>query len=406
MAETVPFHPFGGPFLADPYPQFASFVAERPVFRADDLGYWVVSRHADCKEVLRDHERFSASNTLSPIRPPCPAAAQALADGRFRSIPTMTNVDPPAHTRTRRIAHLAFTPRRVAAMEDYVRQTVRRYVALLEEMGIPVTTERGPHGGYELVAGFRLPPLMFTEGEAVALALGLAAVRGLELADAAPAVAGAQAKLERVLPAALKRRARAVGESVAFARAQGQSGAGSAVLPALSASAHSRQGVRLRYRAAAGAVSDRDFDPYGLALSCGRWYTVGFCHLRNALRTFRLDRVESVTAQQRAFERPREFDVPGHVARSIATLPRRYAVEVFLDTNLEVARRELREAIGVLEPAGAGVLMRSQTDDLDWFARELARLPCQFEIRSPAELSAAVARLARDLMARVGGRAG
>lgn len=151
MAETVPFHPFGGPFLADPYPQFASFVAERPVFRADDLGYWVVSRHADCKEVLRDHERFSASNTLSPIRPPCPAAAQALADGRFRSIPTMTNVDPPAHTRTRRIAHLAFTPRRVAAMEDYVRQTVRRYVA-----------ERLSDGRADLVASltWELPALV------------------------------------------------------------------------------------------------------------------------------------------------------------------------------------------------------------------------------------------------------
>ncbi len=123
------FDPFQGPSLADPYPQFRDLVAHRPVFRADNLGYWVISRHADCREVLRDHERFSASNTLAPIHPPCPAAVKALVDGKFRSIPTMTNVDPPAHTRTRRIAHLAFTPRRVAQMEDFVRQTVRRYLA-------------------------------------------------------------------------------------------------------------------------------------------------------------------------------------------------------------------------------------------------------------------------------------
>ncbi|MFN0092447.1 MAG: cytochrome P450, partial [Acidimicrobiales bacterium] len=119
------FDPFQGSLLADPYPQFARLVAERPVFLAENLGYWVISRHADCREVLRDHERFSASNTLAPVRPPCPAAVKALVDGQFRSVPTMTNVDPPAHTRTRRIAHLAFTPRRVAQMEEFVRGAVR-----------------------------------------------------------------------------------------------------------------------------------------------------------------------------------------------------------------------------------------------------------------------------------------
>ena len=125
----IDFDPFGGPFLADPYPHFAEFLANRPVFYAPEMDYWVVSRHADCRQVLRDHETFSASNTLSPVLPPCPAAGKALVDGGFRSTPTMTNVDPPAHTRTRRIAHLAFTPRRVSQMEGFVRDLVRRFVA-------------------------------------------------------------------------------------------------------------------------------------------------------------------------------------------------------------------------------------------------------------------------------------
>jgi cytochrome P450 len=123
------FDPFGGPMLADPYPDFARYVRERPVFFAPELGYWVVARHGDCRRVLRDHEAFSASNTLSPVLPPCPAAGAALAAGGFRSIPTLTNVDPPAHTRTRRIAHLAFTPRRVAEREGFVRDLVRRFIA-------------------------------------------------------------------------------------------------------------------------------------------------------------------------------------------------------------------------------------------------------------------------------------
>jgi hypothetical protein len=78
--------------------------------------------------VLRDYETFSAVNALAPITPPCPAAGQALTSGGFRSIPTLTNVDPPAHTRTRRIAQVAFSPRRVAQMEEFVRGLVRRFI--------------------------------------------------------------------------------------------------------------------------------------------------------------------------------------------------------------------------------------------------------------------------------------
>ena len=126
---TISFDPFSGQTLTDPYPEFASFVEHRPVFWSDELAYWVVSRYADARRVLRDHETFSAANALAPITPPCPAAGRALAEGGFRSIPTLTNVDPPAHTRTRRIAQAAFSPRRVAQMEPFVRSLVRQFIA-------------------------------------------------------------------------------------------------------------------------------------------------------------------------------------------------------------------------------------------------------------------------------------
>ena len=128
MSASVVFDPFGGPFLEDPYPQFAGFVESQPVFWSDELSYWVVSRYRDVRRVLRDYETFSAVNALAAVTPPCPAAGQALASGGFRSIPTLTNVDPPAHTRTRRIAQLAFSPRRVAQMEEFVRGLVRRFI--------------------------------------------------------------------------------------------------------------------------------------------------------------------------------------------------------------------------------------------------------------------------------------
>lgn len=126
--SAVDFDPFGGSFLDDPYPEFATHLRDHPVFFDEDLNYWVVSRYDDCKRVLRDYPVFSASNSLAPVSAPCPHAAEALAKGGFRSIPTITNVDPPAHTRTRRIAHAAFTPRRVSEMEDVVRDLVATYL--------------------------------------------------------------------------------------------------------------------------------------------------------------------------------------------------------------------------------------------------------------------------------------
>ena len=123
------FDPFGESFLADPYPEFARFVESVPVFWSESLRYWVVSRYADCRRVLRDYATFSAANSLSPVTPPCQRAVRALREGAFRSVPTLTNVDPPAHHRTRRIAYLAFTPRRVAGLEGFVRDTVRRFIA-------------------------------------------------------------------------------------------------------------------------------------------------------------------------------------------------------------------------------------------------------------------------------------
>src|SRR5258708_32232740 len=85
------------------------------------------------------------------------------------------------------------------------RRTLRRYIAMLEEMGIPITTEQGRYGGYRLVPGYKLPPMMFTDEEAQALSLGLIPARGFGPADAAPALQSAQANVGRGLPRAPER---------------------------------------------------------------------------------------------------------------------------------------------------------------------------------------------------------
>ena len=82
----------------------------------------------------------------------------------------------------------------------------------------------------------------------------------------------------------------------------------------------------------------------------------------------------------------------------MATLPRAIPVEVLLKTDLKTARHELFSAIGVFEQLESGVRLTSQADDLLWYARELARLPFDFDIRHPPELRVALAACARQLL--------
>jgi cytochrome P450 len=122
------FDPFHEPYLADPYPFLAEARAATPVFYSPDLAYWVVTRYHDIRHILQTPQVFSAANTLAPVQPVCPAAGRLLAEGGFRPVPTLTNSDPPGHTRVRRLTNVAFTPRRVTAMEPFVRELTVRFV--------------------------------------------------------------------------------------------------------------------------------------------------------------------------------------------------------------------------------------------------------------------------------------
>lgn len=285
-------------------------------------------------------------------------------------------------------------------------RTLRRYISMLEELGIPITTDRGRYGGYSLVPGFKLPPMMFTEDEALALSVGLLASRGLGLKNLAPAVTSAQAKLERVMPVKLKRRVRAIDETVVLDLERREATDGdAAMVTALASAAQGRERVRLRYVDTSGQPSDRDIDPYGLARRGGRWYVVGHCHLRRDLRSFRIDRIETVELLDIPFKRPADFNPLAHLTFSMATLPRTHAIEVRLHAGLERVRREISETLGILEGSGDTVRLLAQTDDLDWFARQLARLPFDFTVLRPAALRGAVKRGGRRML-RLGKRSG
>jgi predicted DNA-binding transcriptional regulator YafY len=130
----------------------------------------------------------------------------------------------------------------------------------------------------------------------VALTLGLLITRRLGLGIDAVAEEGALAKVERVTPAPVRELVYALQENLVVelpATSHDHSPEGQ-VIKTLSLAVRRRQQVQLFYRAWDGQETARAVDPYGLACRAGYWYMVGYCHLREGVRTFRLDRVLSV----------------------------------------------------------------------------------------------------------------
>lgn len=273
-------------------------------------------------------------------------------------------------------------------------RTVRRYIVMLQDMGIPVEAERGPYGAYQLQRGYKLPPLMFTDAEAVALTLGLIVMREFHFPVDVAAVEGALAKTERVLPEKLLHQARGLQEAIVFNVSAPPIVPQTDVLATLSAAVQQCQQVRLRYQAWDGSESERAFDPYGIVFNEGYWYSAGYCHLRQDLRTFRLDRIVALEANSQSFERPEHFDVLAFVLSSVAMLSGTEQIEVLMETTMGRAQEAIAPILGTLEPAANGVIFRRSASQLGWVAHILLSLDFPIRIVQTAGLREIVQQIA------------
>jgi len=132
---TTAYDPFREPLLSDPYPFFARTRADAPVFYAPVIEHWVVARYEDVKRVLLDPEAFSAANSIAPVTPLCDAAQRILREGGWRQAPALGNNDPPDHARFRKNVQRAFTPRRVAELEPFIREAVETRIETIAPRG-------------------------------------------------------------------------------------------------------------------------------------------------------------------------------------------------------------------------------------------------------------------------------
>jgi predicted DNA-binding transcriptional regulator YafY len=283
-------------------------------------------------------------------------------------------------------------------------RTVRRYVSHLVDLQIPVRSVRGRHGGYRLASGFRLPPLMFTDDEAVAVLLGLVAVR-----RTAPTVTPAEptesaaAKLRRVLPEALGHRLDALLDAADFTAQPSQTDPGgdapAGILLLLAEAAGARRPVAIDYTDRHGRHTERIVHPYGLVVHAGRWYLVAADPIDTQVRSFRLDRIAAPALRQGSFEMPAEFDAGAHVVTGLARTAWQHEVSVRVQASADEVRRRLPSGVAIVdtstEPGWVQVRLRAQR--LDWVPALLAGLGHPFLVEQPAALRDEVRSLARRL---------
>jgi predicted DNA-binding transcriptional regulator YafY len=326
-------------------------------------------------------------------------------------------------------AHRSMRGGELAARLAVDERTVRRYAGTLAELGIPVTAERGRYGGYRLLPGFRLPPLMLTDDEAVAVVLGLIAADRLGLAVDAPASAAAEAKITRVLPTVLADRLAALRASLGLTLRRrepddpprpGATPSPADLLLTLGTATRSHQRLAITYHAprrqaatdeAAGdgvvtpgktaepvRVSRRKVDPYGLVFHSGRWYLVGQDHRTDEIRSFRLDRIAAAAPTGEDFEAPPNFDAVAHVTRQWAGLPWKWEVEVLIEADVAQVRRRVPAAVADITEVADGVRLSCRAQSLPGMAQMLAGLGWPFTVVRPDELRTALAEHAAQLV--------
>ena len=288
--------------------------------------------------------------------------------------------------------------RELAAHLEVDARTIRRYMVMLEDLGMPVETVRGRYGGYRLRRGYKLPPIVFADDEVLALTLGLLFARRLGLSGLVKTADLAISKMERVMPDALRAQARMLNETLVMEAPPTSWPAPAEMIMTLSMAAYQRQRVWLRYRARDDQETTREFDPYGIVFIIGMWYVAGHCHLREGLRTFRIDRVMEVTVRDETFVPPDDFDTFADVEAGIVRIPNVHLAAVTLQTSLAEAKRSLPPAQFMLEEQGDGVLLQAYVEELEPFAHFLLGLPWPLAVQEPPMLHDALQTLAQRAM--------
>jgi predicted DNA-binding transcriptional regulator YafY len=294
------------------------------------------------------------------------------------------------------------TAAQLAQTLDVSVRTVQRYITMLDEMGIPIYAERGPYGGYALVRGYKMPPLVFTPEEAVAIYLGTSTLEGVWGRLYQEAARGALAKLDNVLPDEQRR-------EVAWARQTllaiglhwADPNLSAPYLEKLWDAVHARRRVRLIYRGRNQPEPlQRDVDPYVLVHGWGWRYCLGYCHLRQSIRSFRVDRMLELELLDQTFQIPADFDLEAYVA-SEPYFQRRVQVRLYFAPEVALIALDNRAYWDTLEEQpDSSIIVSFATTELEAAASVVLSYGYPAVVLEPEELRELVRERARAIVAR------
>jgi predicted DNA-binding transcriptional regulator YafY len=281
----------------------------------------------------------------------------------------------------------------LAARLGVTERAARRYVGILQEADIDVRSARGPHGGYRLGRGTRLPPVVFTGAEA--LGLVMAVLDGHPSAtDADDLVGSALSKVIRALPEQVGRQAGALRELAAAVPDRYPARPDPATTSALVEAVAARRRVQLTYRGESENEWVGEVDPWAVVVRHGRWYLLCHSHRADAVRTYRVDRIRNVTLTAQAFQPPPGLDPVAVLEENLGS-GWQFDTRVAFDAPVDEVAPWVHPPMGRLAARGDGCVLVGTTRNPAMYAGEwLARLPLTFRVEGGPELRAAVRSLA------------
>lgn len=272
-------------------------------------------------------------------------------------------------------------------------RAARRYIGILREAGIQVESSRGPHGGYRLRRGTRLPPIVFTQAEA--LGLVMAVLDGQPAATVADDPVGAAlGKVIQALPENVGRQAAVLREHAKAAPDRQSAHPDPAITSALVAAVAARHRVLIAYQSERGNAWKAEVDPWAVVVRHGRWYLLCHSHRADAIRTYRVDRIRTVSQTTHEFVPPGDLDPVAALEENLGT-GWEFPTRVVFDAPLAEVAPWVRPPMGRLQPSGDGCVLVGSTSNPAMYAQEwLAAVPFAFRVEGGDELRAAVAAVA------------
>jgi predicted DNA-binding transcriptional regulator YafY len=282
---------------------------------------------------------------------------------------------------------------------DVSDRTVHRYIGMLEEMGIPLYSERGPYGGFSLLRTYKLPPLIFTPEEATVLYMGARLIQDIWGKSFQDAVTGVTAKLDNVLPDDIRQEAGRAQRSLVVVTGTSRDYAPfhDLMVTLRECMAQSQQ-ISMSYHSFSRVQTERVVDPYALSLRWGNWYLVGYCHLREELRTFRIDRISELQPREETFAFPKDFDAKAYLEKSMRW-ENRYEIVVWASPQISAEMNERAgDWIKVENHPDGSATVRFEVDNLNWATGWVLSWGRTVKVLAPPELVERVKEDAEEIL--------